>query len=284
MWRPIALLVMLLGVVSAAGACENQIPIAALRQNPYPAAPTDFRVVLQGHPSSILYSREIDGEKTIIAALRFDETGNVTYYESDTNEKHSEIYTYSDAKSRLSGIVYDVGGRKISSTRFTYLQSDGTLSIDQKEIDSNAVVSREVQSFGASGSSVKSEVYVPGSGTSTQVFVFDKNGRIVECDYIDDKLGGTYKTDRITYDTSGRILSRATESANGQLLWEFRYKYDMNGYPTRVVDKEQSYQRVYDYAYTYDKMGNWVARVITVEGASGDMKIRESRDIRYFGQ
>jgi hypothetical protein len=112
-------------------------------------------------------------------------------------------------------------------------------------------------------------------GNATEHYRVDATGNLIERQtwYGDSAAGEPPITERMTYDSAGRMISRETIGEGGRSFGVTRYLRDATGDVVVEEDLPEGQQPPFPrmhYTYTHDAQGNWTARYVTRENVPED--------------
>ncbi len=108
------------------------------------------------------------------------------------------------------------------------------------------------------------------------IYKYDSKGNCIE--EKDYKLDGTYVRKRINmYDERGNRIEEKGNRGDDTLVFHDFYTYNENG--DRFEYRDRKNRKVYDYKYKYDKQGNFIEKITSINGMPRDF---EERKIEYY--
>ena len=185
----------------------------------------------------------------------YDKNGNLTgenlYLGTEVIQIKNQ-YKYNSKNQKVTEARYDKDSNIIFTTEYEY---DGDNLIIKKVTDKN------------------------GETEYMEKMSYTPKGEL-EIKTTLDSFDGTETIERFQYDNNGNKTSRIVEK-NNEVSLKVKYKYNDKGLleELAVIDSKENPVDTRAYTYTYDEKGNWIEKLITI---NGERKFIEKREITYY--
>lgn len=185
----------------------------------------------------------------------YDKEGNLInedIYSGTENIVVRNVYEYNKDNKKVSEVRYDKDSLVIFSTSFEY--------------DGDNLLMKEVKDG-------------KGKTEYLQKMEYTDNNK-VKYKTVTDNFDNSQTTEQFKYDEKGnKILWQVTK--NEEPYMEVNYSYDdhnnMTGFSVTNKINDETEKRAY--TYKYDEKGNWIEKVIAIDGSP---RFIEKREISYF--
>jgi RHS repeat-associated protein len=262
----------------------------------------NLKTVMNPDNKAISYKYDLTGK----AACITDKNGNNTIYTYDNSGLMLERKVLETGDS-VSYMYDEAGNRKAMSdasgtSSYSY---DGNNRIFEITKDGAAQISYSYDQVGnvtkvtdSKGNTVcytydnSNRMETVASNGKTTIYTYDENGRRTAVTY----NGGV--SEKYTYDKDNQLISLVNSNANGAVISEYDYEYDLSGRQITKTDSFGSTNYTYDKAgrilkvttpgkttvYSYDNAGNRVSQNETYTSVqpSGFVDEATGKDIQYI--
>jgi YD repeat-containing protein len=222
----------------------------------------------------------LDKNHNVIESSQFDSDGNLIFKSTYSYNKNGNVieaidndggysnYIY-DEKGYLIGIDFHIVKETYSIQKYVFLNDNKGNLLERKGYDFyNRLSSTSTFKYDEHGNIIESKEYdIKGDLKTQYIYMYNESGKKTE-EYVTGKvlISGKYKG--LYY---GTYTSKIT------------YKYDENGNVILQMiygeNDEIEYIRELEYIYQYDKIGNWITKMML---ENEDPKFILEREIEYF--